>query len=920
MSDARCEFDAMTARNRGQAKPPTPGASHARVVVRPWHVLPAEEVMRALSTPIEGLASEEARRRLEEFGPNQLEVQRGPSAWQRLIAQFKSPLVAILGVSAIVAVFVGKPFDVWVIVVVLFLNAIIGFIQESKAADAIEALKKLTSPRARVLRSGMVHEVLATEVVPGDLLLLESGDRLAADIRLLSATELTIDESGLTGESVPVTKHAAPLADQSLPLGDRLNVAYMNTVVTGGRGKGVVVATGMATEMGQIASEVASAEGESPLQRRMAQFGRQIGLLVLGTVVVVWLIGVFSGRDMADMLYVAVTLAVAAVPEGLPIVVSIMLAIGVSRMARRRALVRRLTAAESLGSVTVICSDKTGTLTRNEMTAVTLFMGERLEVGGEGYRPEGTFKRASERIDPRSLEGLVWLGRCAHLCGDALLEEKDSEWRILGDPTEGSLVVLAEKMRVDPDWPRNREIPFNSDRQWMATLNESPQGEGVVFLKGAFERLIPLAKRWMDPEGQEHPLDAAAHARFQAEAETMAKEALRVLALGMVRGQQPHAELYPPALAEEFVLLGLVGLIDPPRQEAAVAVATCREAGIAVKMITGDHVVTGKAIASALGLLRSPERAMQGVELDTLSDAELRARVEDIDVFARVSPSHKLRIVTALQRRGELVAMTGDGVNDAPALAQADIGIAMGITGTEVAKGASGMILADDNFATIVAAVEQGRAISSNLRKAIAYLVTTAIGNIAVIVGALLLGLPLPFTPVQILWINLIATGVLDKTFAFEPPDPEQMRRPPLPPHSSLIPRSQLGLMIAYGLLMALGTLAVFVIEFTPGSGLIHGRTEAFTAMVAFQWFSAFAFRSRRQSTFSLPLNRWMLGGLLLGVVLQTLVVYWGPLQLFMGTQAISLGEYLLALAVGSSLLWLSELWKWIRRDRPSRA
>jgi Ca2+-transporting ATPase len=886
---------------------------------RPWHALSEAEVMRALDTPAEGLAPEEALRRQAEFGPNQLRVPEGPSAWQRFLAQFKSPLVAILGVSAVVAFFVGDPFDVWVIVAVLFLNAIIGFIQESKAADAIQALKKLTSPQARVMRAGSVHAIPATEVVPGDLLLLEAGDRLAADIRLLSASELTIDEAGLTGESVPVTKHADPLPAEDLPLGDRLSMAYMNTVVTGGRGNGLVVATGMATEMGQIATEVASAEGESPLQRRMAQFGRQVGLLVLVTVVAVWLLGVLTGRDMAEMLYVAVTLAVAAVPEGLPIVVSIMLAIGVSRMARQRALIRRLTAAESLGSVTVICSDKTGTLTRNEMTVQQVYMGERLEVGGEGYRPEGSLRRAGAPVDPRALAGLVWLGRCARFCNDAMLEEKDFEWRILGDPTEGALVVLAEKIAPlavghEADWPRNREIPFNSDRQWMATLNQAPDGEGVAFVKGAFDRLLPSAQRWMDPDGQEHPLDAEAQARFREAAEAMARGALRVLALGMVRGLGPHAELYPPTLANELVLLGLVGLIDPPRQEAAAAVGTCREAGIAVKMITGDHVATGKAIASALGILQGPDRAIQGVELDRLSDADLQARVAHLDVFARVSPSHKFRIVAALQRQGEIVAMTGDGVNDAPALAQADIGIAMGITGTEVAKGASGMILADDNFATIVTAVEQGRAISSNLRKAIAYLMTTAIGNIAVILGALLLGLPLPFTPVQILWINLIATGVLDKTFAFEPPDPEQMRQPPLPPSTSLLPRSRFGVMIAYGLWMALGTLAIFLIEFSPDKGLVHARTEAFTAMVAFQWFSAFAFRSRRQSTFRLPLNRWMLGGLLLGVVLQTLVVYWPPLQLFMGTESISLSEYLTALAVGSSLLWLSEAWKRLRR------
>ncbi|MNX02169.1 Calcium-transporting ATPase 1 [compost metagenome] len=895
-------------------KPKSAPAAPSRVVVRPWHVLPAPEVMQALSTPPDGLSVEEARKRLEVFGPNQLQLQEGPSAWQRFRSQFKSPLVAILGVAALVAIFVGDPFDVWVIVAVLFLNATIGFIQESKAADAIQALRRLTSPRARVWRAGIVHELLATEVVPGDVLLLESGDRLAADIRLLSATELTVDESGLTGESVPDTKNPAPLAEGDLPLGDRVNMAYMNTVVTGGRGRGVVVATGMATEMGQIASDVASAEGASPLQRRMRQFGRQIGILVLVTVVVVWLLGVFSGRDMAEMLYVAVTLAVAAVPEGLPIVVSIMLAIGVSRMARRRALIRRLTAAESLGSVTVICSDKTGTLTRNEMTVKEVFMGERLEVSGEGYHPRGAVLRTGAPLALSSCEGLLWLGRCAHLCNDAVLEERDSEWRILGDPTEGALVVLAEKLGIEPDWPRNREIPFNSDRQWMATLNETPEGEGVVFVKGAFDRLLPQAKRWMDPDGREHPLDEAAASRFQEAAEAMAQEALRVLALGMVRRQEPHAELYPPALAQELVLLGLVGMIDPPRREAAEAVATCGEAGIAVKMITGDHEATGKAIAAALGILKAPERAISGVELDRLSDAELQDRVSDLDVFARVSPTHKLRIVTALQRQGELVAMTGDGVNDAPALAQSDIGIAMGITGTEVAKGASGMILADDNFATIVSAVEQGRAISSNLRKAIAYLMTAAVGNIAVIVGALLLGLPLPFTPVQILWINLIATGVLDKTFAFEPTDPEQMHQPPLPPSTPLVPRASLGPMIAYGLLMAVGTLAVFLIEFSPDKSLMHARTEAFTTMVAFQWFSAFAFRSRYQPTFWLPLNRWMLGGLVLGVVLQTLVVYWPPLQRIMGTTAISLGEYLMTLAVGSSLLWLSELWKLLRR------
>ncbi|HEY9857156.1 MAG TPA: HAD-IC family P-type ATPase, partial [Stenomitos sp.] len=838
-------------------RPTAPAAF--RLTVRPWHAVTAEEALEALGTPPDGLSTDEAAVRLAEFGPNQLAARSGPPAWLVFLRQFKSPLIYVLLGAAGVSFLVGKRFDVVVILGIVLLNAVLGFIQEARAASAIAALQKLTSPHAHVLRDGEVREVLATAVVPGDLLILEAGDRVAADARVLKASELMIDEAALTGESLPVSKHPQAIAGGGdVPLGDRLNMAYMNSVVTAGRGRTLVVATGMATEMGRIAQELAEGPSEPPVQRKLASFSRRLGAIIGVIITGVLVTGLLLGHGFLDMFYMAISLAVSAIPEGLPIVVSVLFAVGVNRMARRNALVRRLPAVEALGSATVICSDKTGTLTRNEMTVRKVQVGDRLlDVEGEGYRPVGRLTWQGEPVSVRGDEGLYWLGACARLCNDALLVEKEGEWQILGDPTEGALTVLTEKIGLKPDWERLEELPFSSERKWMATLNLTPEGERVGFIKGAVDRLVPMAQRWLDAEGREHAADAAFRARVEAQSGLMASEALRVLALGMVRDVS-HAGAFSPDLFEGgLTYLGLVGMIDPERPEAVTAIRTCRDAGIRVVMITGDHLATGLAIARRLGITQDGSEAIDGPRLAILSDRELTEAARRLTVYARVSPEHKLRIVRSLKAEGEIVAMTGDGVNDAPALSQADIGVSMGITGTEVAKGAADMVLADDNFATIVAAVEEGRTIASNLHKVLHYLITTTICAVLVITAAMLLNLPLPLVAVQIIWINLVTDGIFDKTLALERPEPGLMQRPPAQSNAPLVSRQDFGRMALLGSVSAIGTLASYAWELAHGATLTHARTEAFTTMVAFQWFSAFAYRSERVPLWRLPVNVW---------------------------------------------------------------
>ncbi len=877
------------------------------VAVRAWHAVPAAEVLAALGSSPRGLTDAEAARRLAEDGRNVIAEIAGRPAWALFVDQLRSPLIAILGLAAAVAWFLGKGFDVWVILAVVVLNAVLGFVLEYHASGAIAALRRMTSPRARVLRDGVMRELPAAEIVTGDVLVLEAGDRVGADARVLDAWELACDEAGLTGESVPVAKAPAPVAGgNEAPLGDRTSMVFMQTAIVTGRGRAVVVGIGMATEIGRIAEEVAEADAVPPVQRRLARFGGVLGAAICGIVALVMALGLLLGRPPAEMFYVAISLAVAAIPEGLPLVVSALFAIGVTRMARRHALIRRLPAVEALGAATYVCSDKTGTLTRNAMTAVRLWHDRRTyEVTGDGYAPEGELSPAPDRP-----EGLAWLGRCGSLANDALLERDDGAWHVVGDPTEGALLALAAKLGVDADWPRLEEIPFSSERKWMATLHRAPEGELVVCVKGAQERLLAMAEGWMDATGAVHPLDDVVRQEVAAAAEAMAKDALRVLALGLVRGVERPEALSVDRLAGHLVLLGLVGIIDPPREAAIQAVATCREAGIRVVMITGDHALTAAAIARRMGILDAGSEVVEGHDLEGMDAARLDWVVQRTAVYARVNPSHKLRIVRALQRRGEVVAMTGDGVNDAPALAQADIGIAMGITGTEVAKGAAGMVLADDNFATIVAAVEEGRTIGDNLRKVIGYLMATCVANIAVIAGAIVTGQPLPLTAVQLLWINLVAIGVFDKTLALEAREPDVMRRAPRPPNEPLITRDALIAMLLWGFFMALATLAAFTFALNHGAGVVPARTEAFTTLSALAWASAFVYRSPDRSLFALAPNPWMGLSLVVALALQLLAVYWAPFQLLLGTVALPPADFAGAVAVGAGMIVVSELVK----------
>jgi magnesium-transporting ATPase (P-type) len=883
-----------------------------KIGIRPWYAVPPAEALRALGSGEDGLDPADARARLAADGPNVLRTSPPRSRLAQLLDQLRSPLIAILLVAAAIAWWMGKGLDVYVILAVVALNTALGYVLERRAAGAIAALRKLTSPRARVLRGGEIEDVPAAEVVVGDVLVLEPGDRVAADARLVHASELAIGEAELTGESVPATKAAAAIAGApGLPLGDQANMAFMNTAVVAGRGRAVVTATGMATEMGRIAADVAEAGSVTPIQRKIAAYGRSLGLAILVIVGAIMALGVALGRPPGETIYMGVSLAVAAIPEGLPIVVSVLFAVGVTRMARRCALVRRLPAVEGLGSATVICTDKTGTLTRNAMTVEHVVVGDRrLAVEGAGYAPEGRVLEAGRAVTAADLPALRWVAACARLCNDAVVERAEGAWRVIGDPTEGALVVLAAKLGDHAAWERVQEIPFSSERKWMATLHRAPDGELVAFVKGALGSLLPLASHHLTAEGEVRPFDAAARDRLVAAADDLAGRALRTLALGMVRHVDHPEALSGDFLAGRLVLAGLVGMIDPPRPEATAAVARCRAAGIRVAMITGDHRVTAMAIARDLGILGGAGRVLAGADLDALDDAALERAVAETAVYARVSPAHKLRIVRALQRRGEIVAMTGDGVNDAPALAQADVGIAMGITGTEVAKGAAAIVLADDDFATIVAAVEEGRTIAQNLRNVAGYLTATCVGNIATIAGALVLALPLPLTAVMLLWINLVATGVFDKPLALERGDPGLMARPPRSPAEALVGRAAFGRVLAMGGLMAVGTLAAFAWELGHGTPLAQAQTEAFTVNATFQAFSAFAYRSSDRPIWRLPPNPWLLGAAVLALGFHLLAVYAPPFQAFLGTVPLTAAEFALAVAEGAGLLALAEAYK----------
>ena len=853
--------------------------------------------------PARGLSSAEVQARLARHGENRLASIPPRSRWLAFADQFKSLLILVLIGAAVLAGTIGDIKDAVVILLVVLINALLGFWQEHRAEATLAALKKMLAPVARVRRDGRVAELTATQLVPGDLVLLEAGDRVPADGRVLAAHNAEVAEAALTGESHAVAKLAGAVVAAEAPLAERRNMAYMNTVVTRGRLELLVTATGMATEMGRLAGMLEAAEpGPTPLQLQLDALGKRLALIAGVVIAAIFLLGLARGLPLVEIVLTSIALAVAAIPEGLPAVVTVTLALGMHRMAQSRAIVKKLAAVETLGCTTVICSDKTGTLTMNQMTARTLyFHGRRFTVSGEGYAGDG----AITPEDGGALPDLEPLLRAAVLANDSRIRDG----QLIGDPTEGALLALAAKDGLDPETlatklPRIAEIPFDSAYKFMATFHHD--GEVVrLYVKGAPDVLLERASHWLAADGM-HALDATAQAGLQAENEALASAALRVMGVATknipARAFDPAGDLM--VHLRELAFAGLVGIIDPPRPEAREAIRLCRRAGIRVKMITGDHRLTAAAIARELGL---EGEVLTGAELDALPAAELSARIERVAVFARVAPEHKARIVQVLKDRGHVVAMTGDGVNDAPALKQADIGVAMGIAGTEVTKEAATMVLTDDNFATIVDSVKEGRAIYDNIVKFVRFQLSTNMGAIQTVLGASLLGWATPFTAIQILWINIIMDGPPAMSLGVEPARAGIMRDPPRAPDQRILTGLRFFRLFVYGLTMAVGTLGLF--RYAQPQGEIYALTLAFTTFVLFQFFNVFNARAEHGTAFNRGFfrNRWL--WLSLGAVpgLQVLVVHWEPAQAVFRTTDLTLTDWGLAVVVAACVLVLDE-------------
>ncbi|MEA2564403.1 MAG: P-type Ca2+ transporter type [Acidobacteriota bacterium] len=871
-----------------------------------WYRLDVPAVLERLGTDASrGLSAEEAAKRLRERGPNELKAAARISPWSVLADQFKNILVVVLIVAVVMSAVLGHTVEAVVIGAILLLSVLLGFIQEYRAERAIEALREMAAPTAKVQRDGGQQEIPARELVQGDVLFLGAGDRVPADSRVIEAANLQIEEAALTGESLPVEKTAEALQGD-LGIGDRRNLVFAGTAVTYGRGKAVVVETGMDTELGQVAQMVASVEsGPTPLQRNLDRVGRVLALAGLGVVAVVVGLGLARGQSFFDILLFGIALAVAVVPEALPAVVTISLALGVRRMVKRHALIRRLPAVETLGSVSVICSDKTGTLTKDEMTVRRIWVdGQMYEVTGAGYAPEG-------EIRPEPGRGLLWLLKAAVLASDARLVQGEG-WTVQGDPTEGALIVAAAKAGIEKEdlegrMPRVDEIPFTSETKRMTTIHETESGT-VAFAKGAPEVLLPSCTRRLTEEG-DAPLDQAGREEILGVVREMAGEALRVLAVaGRRDATHDNAE-------GELVLLGLVGMIDPPRPEVKEAIRTAESAGIKPVMITGDHPDTAQAIARELGILKGG-RAVTGGELEAMGDEELEREVERIEVYARVSPAHKLRVVTALQARGHSVAMTGDGVNDAPALKKADIGIAMGITGTDVTKEAAAMTLTDDNFASIVAAVEEGREVFENIKKYLMFLLSSNVGEIGLMAAASLAGLPLPLSAVQILYVNLATDGLPALALAVDPAEPDLMKRPPRDPRAGIFTRPVVTLMLIGGVWAALANLALFAWALKSGRSREEAMALTFVTLVGIQFVNAYNYRSDHRSALSRPFsNRWLNLAIAWELGLLALVVSLPFLRgVFVGGAGLTLQDWLLAAGVSLTILPVIEAGKWMVR------
>ncbi len=917
-----------------------------------WYALDEEQVVQRLETDVDaGLETAEAKRRLSEYGYNELEEKPPITFWERLLDQLRGFVVIILLVAALISAAMGDWIETVVILAIVVLNAAIGVIQESKAEEALAALKKMAAPDAHVMRGGHRVTVPARELVPGDIVVLEAGSIVPADLRLVESANLKIEEASLTGESVPVNKRAEMILESDAGLGDRRNMAFMSTTVTYGRAKGVVAATGMQTEMGHIAEMIQSVEEEqTPLQRKLDDVGKALGIGSLVICGLVFLVSVFrplilfgtwpTGEEIAEFFMIAVSLAIAAVPEGLPAVVTICLALGMQEMVKRHALIRRLPAVETLGSATIICSDKTGTLTQNQMTVTRLWTdGRSYHVTGKGYVPTGKFELNGDVIEVAEHETLKHVLWGSVLCNDAVLEEEEGEdeYRMVGDPTEGSMIVAAAKAgywrsELEEKFPRVGEAPFDSDRKRMTTIHENPgpfgleDAEYIAVVKGAPDLVLERCVSMETASGEIVEMDQARRDTISKANADMASQALRVLAVAYRPIDEVPDEPKPAVIEQDLIFAGLIGMIDPARPEVVPAVRKAQGAGLRTMMVTGDYAATAAAIANEIGILRPNHEVVSGAELEKMSDEQLQERIDHVDVFARVAPHHKVRIVSALRARNNVVAMTGDGVNDAPALKRADIGVAMGITGTDVSKQTADMVLTDDNYVSIVSAIEQGRVIYSNIRKFVYFLLSCNMAEIAILFFAALVGWDVPLTAIQLLWLNLLSDGAPALALGLEKGDPDIMERPPRPPDEPVINREMIGgvvvqtIAIATAVLLAYSRGRAFAAE-AGTDPVLTAKTLAFVTLVLSELFRAYTSRSERYPLLKLGVfsNKYMQYAVGFSVVLLMLVVYVPFLQPIFDTQHLNLREWSLILPLTLIPSVIAELHKAVVRRLQKR-
>jgi len=870
-----------------------------------------KDIYDELNTSPDGLSSEEAKKRLEKYGPNKLQEKKKVSPLKLLIQQIKDPLIYILIAAAIVTVIIQQYIDTAVIMAVVIINTIVGFFQEFKAEKAMEALKKLAAPKATAIRDSNDKKINATELVPGDVVTLSSGNKVPADVRIIKAKQLSINESMLTGESKPVEKTTELIEGENVALADQGNMAFMGTIVTQGRGKGVVVSTGKETQLGQISKQVSETEKvESPLQKRLNVFSRKIAFITLGLALLVIIIGLAKDIDILEIALFAISMSVGVIPAGLPIAATVAMAIGLNRMAKRNALIRRLEAVETLGSCNYICSDKTGTITENRMTVKQAYAnGKVYEFSGDGYEPKGEIKHNAQQV--KEDEDLKNLLLCGLLCNNANLYREEGEWLIDGDPTEGALVVSGQKFGIDVDdtdvqYVQKDQIPFSSKRQFMATLHKKGD-DCYIFVKGSPEKILRFT-------GQEN------NEELKEQARNMTRSGLRVLGFAMRKFENrcPEEIDIEEHIKQELQFLGFQGIIDPPRQSSIEAVKDTKSAGITTVMITGDHKETAASIAEKIGIYKEGDMAVTGQEIDTKGEDFLNDNIEKIKVYARVSPDHKIKIVDDLQNKGNVVAMTGDGVNDAPALKKAAIGIAMGKVGTDVAKEASEMILRDDNFASIIEAVKVGRVIFDNIRKVAFFLLSSSAGVVLTIILSMLIGLPLPFFATQVLWINLVTNGVQDVALAYEPAEKDVAKKPPRSPKEDIMNWFILKRLILVGIVMTIGALPLYIYKISQGAPLEYARTTAVNTIVFFQFFHTLNCRSFDRSIFQMnPFsNPFLFVSLSLSVIAEILFVSYEPLQYLFSTTSLDATTWAQTILIPLSIIVVFEIDKFIRRKR----